>query len=71
MEYIKDFLLTKTYQTLGMTTTISSLKSYKTPLRYPGGKSRACKKMEPFFPDLRDYNVFPNTGEFQNLFYQK
>ena len=58
MEYIKDFLLTKTYQTLGMTTTISSLKSYKTPLRYPGGKSRACKKMEPFFPDLRDYDVY-------------
>ena len=41
-----------------MTTTISSLKSHKTPLRYPGGKSRACKKMEPFFPDLRDYNVY-------------
>ena len=35
-----------------------SLKSFKTPLRYPGGKSRACKKMEPFFPDLRDYNVY-------------
>ena len=41
-----------------MTTTINSLKSYKTPLRYPGGKSRACKKMEPFFPDLRDYEVY-------------
>ena len=35
-----------------------SLNSYKTPLRYPGGKSRACKKMEPFFPDLRDYDVY-------------
>ena len=35
-----------------------SLKSFKTPLRYPGGKSRACKKMEPFFPDLRDYDVY-------------
>ena len=35
-----------------------SLKSFKTPLRYPGGKSRACKKMEPFFPDLRDYEVY-------------
>ena len=37
---------------------LSSIKSYKTPLRYPGGKSRACKKMEPFFPDLRDYDVY-------------
>ena len=35
-----------------------SLKSFKTPLRYPGGKSRACKKMEPFFPALRDYDVY-------------
>ena len=35
-----------------------SLKSYKTPLRYPGGKSRACTKMEPYFPDLRDYEEF-------------
>ena len=34
------------------------MKQYKTPLRYPGGKSRACKKMEPFFPDLRDYDVY-------------
>lgn len=34
------------------------LASYKTPLRYPGGKSRACKKMDPFFPDLRDYTDF-------------
>ena len=41
-----------------MTTTIKSLKSYKTPLRYPGGKSRACKKMEPYIPDLRDYEVY-------------
>ena len=35
-----------------------TMKQYKTPLRYPGGKSRACKKMEPFFPDLRDYDVY-------------
>ena len=41
-----------------MITTTSSLKSYKTPLRYPGGKSRACKKMEPYIPDLRDYEVY-------------
>jgi len=34
------------------------LAQFKTPLRYPGGKSRACKKMDPFFPDLRNYNQF-------------
>ena len=34
------------------------MKSLKTPLRYPGGKSRACVKMDPFFPDLRDYEEF-------------
>ncbi len=28
------------------------MKSYKTPLRYPGGKSRACTKMDQYFPDL-------------------
>ena len=37
-----------------------SMKQYKTPLRYPGGKSRACKKMEPYIPDLRDYEVTMN-----------
>ena len=34
------------------------MKSLKTPLRYPGGKSRACVKMGPYFPDLRNYNEF-------------
>jgi len=34
------------------------MKSLKTPLRYPGGKSRACVKMGPYFPDLRDYEEF-------------
>ena len=34
------------------------MKSYKTPLRYPGGKSRACKKMDPYLPDLRDYKEY-------------
>ena len=29
--------------------------SLKTPLRYPGGKSRAVKKMAPYFPPLGDY----------------
>ena len=32
-----------------------SKKGLKTPLRYPGGKSRACTKMGQFFPDLREY----------------
>ena len=32
-----------------------SKKGLKTPLRYPGGKSRACTKMGQFFPDLRGY----------------
>jgi site-specific DNA-adenine methylase len=34
------------------------MKSLKTPLRYPGGKSKATAKMDPYFPDLRDYNEF-------------
>jgi len=34
------------------------MKSLKTPLRYPGGKSRACEKMGPYFPDLRNYEQF-------------
>ena len=34
------------------------MKSLKTPLRYPGGKSRACTKMDPYFPDLRNYTEF-------------
>ena len=35
-----------------------SLRSLKTPLRYPGGKSRACVKMDQFIPDLKDYKEF-------------
>jgi DNA adenine methylase len=34
------------------------MKSLKTPLRYPGGKSRACVKMDVYFPDLRNYDEF-------------
>ena len=34
------------------------MKSLKTPFRYPGGKSRACTKMDPYFPDLRNYTEF-------------
>ena len=37
---------------------MNSYKSLKTPLRYPGGKSRACKKMDTYFPDLRNYVEF-------------
>ena len=35
-----------------------SKKGLKTPLRYPGGKSRACYKMESYFPDLKKYTEF-------------
>ena len=34
------------------------MKSLKTPLRYPGGKYRAVTKMDPYFPDLRNYVEF-------------
>jgi DNA adenine methylase len=34
------------------------MKSLKTPLRYPGGKSRACNKMDSYFPDLRNYKEY-------------
>ena len=34
------------------------MKSLKTPLRYPGGKSRACTKMAQYFPDMREYVEF-------------
>jgi DNA adenine methylase len=34
------------------------MKSLKTPLRWPGGKSRACVKMDQYFPDLRNYDEF-------------
>jgi len=37
---------------------VTSLKQLKTCLRYPGGKSRACVKMDPYFPDLRNYDEF-------------
>ena len=39
-------------------TTPKSNKSLKTPLRYPGGKSRAVTKMDQYFPDLRNYVEF-------------
>ena len=33
-------------------------KSHKTPLRYPGGKSRALSKLFQFIPNLSDYNEY-------------
>ena len=35
-----------------------SLKLIKTPLRYPGGKSRALSKLFQFIPDLKNYTEF-------------
>ena len=35
-----------------ITPKVKSLKSYKTPLRYPGGKSRALTKIFQFAPNL-------------------
>ena len=37
---------------------MTSLKSLKTPLRWPGGKSRAINKIEPYIPDLRGYDEY-------------
>ena len=34
------------------------MKNLKTPLRYPGGKSRAITKISEFFPDLSKYNQY-------------
>lgn len=34
------------------------MTSFKTPLRYPGGKSRAVVKMQQYFPDLKTYSEF-------------
>ncbi len=34
------------------------MTTYKTPLRYPGGKSRACTKLAQHFPDLNQYTEY-------------
>ena len=34
------------------------MTALKTPLRYPGGKSRAIKKMAEFFPLFKDYKEY-------------
>jgi DNA adenine methylase len=43
-------------------------KSIKTPLRYPGGKSRATEKMSKFLPNMNDYvsynEAFLGGGSF-------
>ena len=41
-----------------MKTKVKSLKSYKTPLRYPGGKSRALTKLFQFTTDLKNYTEY-------------
>ena len=35
-----------------------TLKSLKTPLRYPGGKSRALSKLFQYIPDLKNYTHY-------------
>ena len=35
-----------------------TLKSLKTPLRYPGGKSRALSKLFQYIPDLKEYTHY-------------
>ena len=35
-----------------------TMKSLKTPLRYPGGKSRALSKLFQYIPDLKDYTEY-------------
>ena len=35
-----------------------TMKSLKTPLRYPGGKSRALSKLFQYIPDLKDYKEY-------------
>ena len=35
-----------------------TMKSLKTPLRYPGGKSRALSKLFQYIPDLKNYKEF-------------
>ena len=34
------------------------MKSLKTPLRYPGGKSRAITKMAQYLPDMGKYKEY-------------
>jgi DNA adenine methylase len=37
---------------------LQTLKSLKTPLRYPGGKSRALPKIFQYIPDLKNFHEF-------------
>ena len=42
----------------GHMSSVKGIKSLKTPLRYPGGKSRATVKLAQFFPDMNRYKEF-------------
>ncbi len=37
---------------------MKTLKALKTPIRYPGGKSRALSKLFQYVPDLKDYKEY-------------
>ena len=43
---------------LRLLTVPQTIKSLKTPLRYPGGKSRATVKLGQFFPNMNKYREF-------------
>ena len=34
------------------------MTNFKTPLRYPGGKSRAVSKLKSFLPSLSSYDQY-------------
>jgi DNA adenine methylase len=34
------------------------MKSFKTPLRYPGGKSKVINRIKPYFPNLKNYKEY-------------
>ena len=47
------------------------MKKWKTPLRYPGGKSKAVKKLYPMLPNIGEYEEwrepFPGGGSMSTL----
>ena len=47
------------------------MKSLKTPLRYPGGKSRACVKLAQYLPDMKQYTEFRGGGGSVALYMTK
>ena len=40
------------------------MRSLKTPLRYPGGKSRAITKMARYLPDMKKYKEYKEKYMF-------